>query len=342
MPAKEGFSIFYFDVYHNRFQLEMPFNVSRASLLLWCIIVLLLAFIPPEKCCARNPHNPLTYIVKKGDTLSEIAFYFGVSIAALRRLNHISQDRIYPGQRIMLNDLQEKADEKYMVKRGDTLWGIAGLFGLSLSELKELNPIRGDKIYPGQELKLGVRAHAYMESYQVKPGDYLGRIARLHQMSVAELKRVNGLRTSVINPRDTLRVRPLLNRGGLHDKKPIGAIGVTFHQMASERSRRRMDLTTMDALKQTAKPVSITLRVPIDRHSATISGQKNCGMSSSEKFRVFRASAMHCEDGMLFWTPDMAVWTREPWPGCWMVTAMRFMLWRMNMCMMWRYEYTSF
>ncbi|MBK5099409.1 MAG: LysM peptidoglycan-binding domain-containing protein [Desulfobacteraceae bacterium] len=49
--------------------------------------------------------------------------------------------------------------------------------------------------------------------YTVKAGDYLGRIARLHQMNVSELKKVNNMRRSVIYPGEKLKVNPILSRG---------------------------------------------------------------------------------------------------------------------------------
>ena len=46
--------------------------------------------------------------------------------------------------------------------------------------------------------------------YTVKTGDYLGRIARLHQMSVSDLKTANNIRRSVIYPGQELKVNPIL------------------------------------------------------------------------------------------------------------------------------------
>jgi N-acetylmuramoyl-L-alanine amidase len=51
------------------------------------------------------------------------------------------------------------------------------------------------------------------DTYTVKAGDYLGRIARLYQMSVADLKKINNLRNAVIHPGDILKVNPLLGAG---------------------------------------------------------------------------------------------------------------------------------
>ncbi len=43
----------------------------------------------------------------------------------------------------------------YEVQRGDSLWSIARLFQMSVKEIKKLNRLRTDRVYPGQVLRLG-------------------------------------------------------------------------------------------------------------------------------------------------------------------------------------------
>jgi N-acetylmuramoyl-L-alanine amidase len=42
------------------------------------------------------------YVVRKGDTLSEIAKAYNVSVSALMRVNHLKSDLIYPGRRLLI------------------------------------------------------------------------------------------------------------------------------------------------------------------------------------------------------------------------------------------------
>jgi LysM repeat protein/N-acetylmuramoyl-L-alanine amidase len=201
------------------------------------------------------------YVVKRGDCLSTIALRFNVGLRLLRELNNLKGDRIYPGQNLQLrpSSLDEAVHivrpeetlssiaHKYhvgladlveingiegnkilvgqklriksapvsahLVERGDALWEIAQAYGMDVKEIKALNGLTTDRIYPGQRLKLSAKRSEPFETFTVKKGDYLGEIARLHQMSVAELKRTNGLRSSLIRPGDKLKVRPLLGRG---------------------------------------------------------------------------------------------------------------------------------
>lgn len=148
------------------------------------------------------------HVVRRGETLTAIARLTGISVPTLRDLNGIDGDRIHPGQKLRLRDATSSV---HIVERGDALWEIARAYGMSLAALRDLNELRGDRIYPGQELRVrGERSAPRWGTHVVRRGDTLGEIARLHQMSVRELRRTNDLASTVIHPGQNLRVRPLL------------------------------------------------------------------------------------------------------------------------------------
>ena len=157
------------------------------------------------------------HVVKEGETLTEIARRYRVSVNQLQRLNALDGDRILIGQKLRLKDA---ASTVHIVERGDALWEIARAYGISVYRLKMLNGLRSNRIYPGQELKLysdrkrepsaAPKGGPRLATYVVQRGDYLAQIARLHQMSVAEIIRINKLkRNAVIHPGDRLKVRPM-------------------------------------------------------------------------------------------------------------------------------------
>ena len=157
------------------------------------------------------------HVVKEGETLTEIARRYRVSVSQLQRLNALVGDRILIGQKLRLKDA---ASTVHIVERGDALWEIARAYGISVYRLKILNGLRSNRIYPGQELKLysdrklepsaAPASGPRLATYVVKRGDYLAQIARLHQMSVAEITRINNLKkNAVIHPGDRLKVRPM-------------------------------------------------------------------------------------------------------------------------------------
>ena len=71
--------------------------------------------------------------------------------------------------------------ETYTVKPGDTLYGISNQFGVSVTELAELNGIKGSNLSIGTVLKIPINIGtnpSNMFMYTVKSGDTLYSIAR--------------------------------------------------------------------------------------------------------------------------------------------------------------------
>ena len=161
---------------------------------------------PNQKLLIRpsNLHEAV-HVVSAGETLSEIAEFYQLDLTFLRNLNDLRGDRILIGQKLRLRSASK---DIHLVERGDALWEIARAYGISVDILRDLNNLNSDRIYPGQELKLISDTKKYA-IYTVQPGDYLGEIARLHQMSLAELRKLNKLKTSLIHPGEELKVRPL-------------------------------------------------------------------------------------------------------------------------------------
>ena len=147
------------------------------------------------------------HVVRRGETLTRIARNAGTTVALLKRINDLSSDRIYVGQKLRL---REVARTVHVVERGDALWEIAQAYGLTVAELKAINDLSTSVIHPGQELRLSRDEIPASAVYTVKRGDNLNEIARLHQMSLRELRDLNSIRGSLIHPGQTLQVRPLL------------------------------------------------------------------------------------------------------------------------------------
>ena len=97
------------------------------------------------------------YIVQSGDTLSKIAREFDTTVEILASINNISNvNLIFTGELLyvpnqMANDMSYTL---YVVKRGDTLWGISRRFGVSISKIVMLNRISNPNlIFPGNVLR---------------------------------------------------------------------------------------------------------------------------------------------------------------------------------------------
>ena len=162
---------------------------------------------PGQKLRLRpTSQEEAVHVIQAGDTLSSIALHYRVSVNDIRRINGIRGDRIYIGQKLRLREANSAV---HIVERGDALWEISRAYGISVNQLKELNGLSSNRIYPGQELKLSNTPSGRRATYTVQAGDSLGQIARLHQMSLAEIIRINELKRTIIHPGDLLKVRPM-------------------------------------------------------------------------------------------------------------------------------------
>ena len=106
----------------------------------------------------------IIYTVQRGNTLSQIARAYNVSIEHIVELNNIENPNlIYPGQKLRITEsnvtelapVDNTIQVYYVVKQGDTLYGIARRFGITLNEILQYNAIQNPNlIYPGQTIKI--------------------------------------------------------------------------------------------------------------------------------------------------------------------------------------------
>lgn len=172
---------------------------------------------------AEDPMNTniINYIVKVGDTLSQIALRYGTTVTEIARLNNIKNvNLIYPGQVLEIitnsNNSQENQANRiiYTIRYGDTLSGIAKRYGVSIQNLVNWNNIKNPNlIYAGNTLV--VYTNSYNNSsnnissntYVVKRGDNLWNIAIRYNTTVRRLVSLNGIRNpNLIYPGQILKI----------------------------------------------------------------------------------------------------------------------------------------
>ena len=131
------------------------------------------------------------YIVKSGDTLWSIAKNNGLSVEELKSLNNLTNNKLSVGQKLIVSeDTIPVSTDKYIVKKGDTLYSIARRYGVGVDELKKYNNLTSSVLSIGQVIKIPSNNK---NTYTVKSGDTLYKIAKANNVSVSDLMMLNNL-----------------------------------------------------------------------------------------------------------------------------------------------------
>ena len=209
-----------------------------------------------------------TYTVKSGDSLWKIATNHNMSVSQLKNLNKLSNDMIFVGQKLVVSEKKQSAPSQsqnkpsqnqvtkpstYTVKSGDSVWKISHEHGMSMDELKSLNGLKDNLIIPGQVLKIkGTSSNTKQKiktssketaeagaTYVVKSGDSLWAVANKQGLTVAELKRINGLSSDTIYVGQRLKVT---------QKSSVNAKTYAKTTNASDKSKKKYTVKAGDSL----------------------------------------------------------------------------------------------
>ena len=146
------------------------------------------------------------HVVKPGETLGQIAEVYGTTVDQLRSLNNLGDvDFVWYGQRLIVESDETPQPREstvvqtiayYQVQPGDTLSGIANVYGIGLAHLVELNHISpAGRLYARQTLAVPAKeavsfapeVTAILPVHVVQAGEHIGSIADLYGTSVNAL-----------------------------------------------------------------------------------------------------------------------------------------------------------
>jgi LysM repeat protein len=144
------------------------------------------------------------HVVRRGETLAEIADRYDVSVRALAEANGLNDpDHVVAGQRLEIPGDASPPIESYEVQRGDNLASIARRLGTTVSQLAAANGVDDpDHIRVGQRLVAPAAGAgsdsasgpgADAEFHVVQPGESLASIARRYGVSVSQIAEANGI-----------------------------------------------------------------------------------------------------------------------------------------------------
>jgi membrane-bound lytic murein transglycosylase D len=163
---------------------------------------------------AHQPRRSFVYHrVRPGQTLSTIAKKYHTSIRNIARANNIhKKNYIVAGKILKIPQKGTFIAKKYRqasthtvkskrflhkVKRGDSLWIIAKNYGTTTKSIQESNNLKTTNLHIGQALKIPgyppKKSGGALKTYLVKQGDNPFTIARVHNMPLKHLLRINRL-----------------------------------------------------------------------------------------------------------------------------------------------------
>ena len=115
-----------------------------------------------------------TYIVQRGDTISEIAYQFDLNPGTILSMNPINDvRRLLPGTQLYIPD---RDGLLHAVQPGDSLSSIAGAYGITVSALADANDIDSPTLQVGDAL--------FVPGASMDEQDYLLAIGELFQWPV--------------------------------------------------------------------------------------------------------------------------------------------------------------
>lgn len=103
------------------------------------------------------------YKVKKGDTLSRIAYKFKVKYSLIKKFNELKSNRLSLKQKLVIpvdkykikKTTRKKINKRnYKVKKGDTLSTIAHRFKVNIKKIKRDNKLKSNKIKVGDKIAI--------------------------------------------------------------------------------------------------------------------------------------------------------------------------------------------
>lgn len=205
------------------------------SVLIAIIFSFLIFFVAPG---AQAQAAGQTHLIEQGETLFSISRIYDVTVGDLRRWNRLQSDALSPGQELLVGPPRNDDSVVHTVEPSQTLFAISRLYGVTIAEIQSWNNLEGTQLSEGQELTIfqipqseepevappnpgntnseespresiirdrdGARGTTY---YTVKSGDTLTRIARLHDMTLDQLRDLNNLQSDMLSIGQQLTVR---------------------------------------------------------------------------------------------------------------------------------------
>lgn len=164
----------------------------------------------------------------------------------------------------------------YIVQSGDSLYSIANRFGITVNELKIANNLSSNALSIGQELIIPKKIEdndnedeeetSPYDTYVVKQGDSLYKIANNFNTTINELKELNNLTSNTLSIGQVLRIPNRINE---NYQTYIVVSGDSFYKIANRYNTTVSILQEINNLSTTSLSIGQILLVPKIKNTTT-------------------------------------------------------------------------
>lgn len=218
------------------------------------------------------PESGNYYVVQNGDSLWKIANMYGITVNELKSLNGLTSNNLTVGQILEVPGSSSSTSGTYTVKSGDSLWKIANEYGLTVAELKSLNGLTSDNLSVGQVLKVSNSSGSSNSSnntYTVKSGDSLWKIANEYGVTVNELKSLNNLTSDILSIGQVLQIPSSSSSNNSGSTYTVKA-GDSLWNIANKYGITVDELKNLNNLTSNTLSIGQVLKVPSGGNTYTV------------------------------------------------------------------------
>ena len=213
-----------------------------------------------------------TYTVKAGDSLWSIAKKYNTTVDEIKKINNLQNNLLSVGQilKIPVETSESEEYKIYIVKKGDTLYSIARNNNITVDELIAYNNLKNNSLSIGQQLLIPITiisgVNGNYDTYTVKKGDSLYKIAKDYGLSVEELKRINNLQTSLLNIGQVLKIPKSETVESSNYIEYVVKAGDSLYKIANNYNIDVDDLKKYNNLDSNLLSIGQIIRIPLENN----------------------------------------------------------------------------
>ena len=148
----------------------------------------------------------------------------------------------------------EELYDKYIVKKGDTLYSIANKYNITIDDIKKINDLT-DILNIGDVLniptnKIDIVSDNDYITYIVKKGDTLYNISNKYNISQSELMDYNDLTNNILSIGQILKIPSITNRYIVKQGDSLYSIAKKFNKSVDEIKNKNNLTSTLLSIGQ--------------------------------------------------------------------------------------------